>query len=288
MNGNKDAARSPKVSIQGYEGCFHQLAACHFFGPGVEVLPCATFGDVVRSVETGEADAGVMAIENSIAGSIMPNYRLLQKGSLTIVGEVLLHIRQHLMARPGVGMESVEEVRSHPMALLQCMDFLEREDHRRFRLVETEDTALSARRLVETGRRDAAAIAGSLAAELFGLEIIAPDIHTVKNNYTRFLILRRAGEAGKVEGADKASLYFSVPHEHGSLVSVLRCFDGRGINMTKLQSYPIPSDPFRYLFHVDVEFDSVSGFEEAMEAVRGVTERLCVCGIYKKGLFVNE
>lgn len=280
-------AISQRVSIQGYEGCFHQLAARHFFGPGVDVLPCATFGDVVRSVETGDACAGVMAIENSIAGSIMPNYRLLQKGSLKIVGEVLLHIRQHLMVLPGVGIGSVEEVRSHPMALLQCMDFLEREDHRRFRLVETEDTALSARRLRETGCRSAAAIAGSLAAELFGLEIIAPDIHTVKNNYTRFLILRRADDVYKAEGADKASLYFSVPHEHGSLVSVLRCFDGRGINMTKLQSYPIPSDPFRYLFHVDVEFERMDDFEDAMEAVRRVTDRLCVCGVYKRGGFVN-
>ncbi|MDE6482235.1 MAG: prephenate dehydratase [Rikenellaceae bacterium] len=277
-----------KVSIQGYEGCFHQLAAWHFFGSDVEVLPCATFGDVVRSVETGDVAAGVMAIENSIAGSIMPNYRLLQKGSLKIVGEVLLHIRQHLMALPGVAIDSVEEVRSHPMALLQCMDFLEREDHRRFRLVEAEDTALSARRLMETGSRNAAAIAGSLAAELFGLEIIAPDIHTVKNNYTRFLILRRADEVRVEEGADKASLYFSVPHEHGSLVSVLRCFDGLGINMTKLQSYPIPSDPFRYLFHVDVEFERMDCFETAMEAVRGVTDRLCVCGVYKRGVFVNE
>jgi len=229
-----------------------------------------------------------MAIENSIAGSIMPNYRLLQKGSLKIVGEVVLHIRQHLMTMPGVGIDMVEEVRSHPMALLQCMDFLERDDHRRFRLVETEDTALSARRIMETGRRDAAAIAGSLAAELFGLEIIASDIHTVKNNYTRFLVLRRANEATVAEDADKASLYFSIPHEHGSLVSVLRCFDGRGINMTKLQSYPIPSDPFRYLFHVDVEFDRMEGFGEAMEAVRGVTERLCVCGVYKRGVLVNE
>ncbi len=277
-----------KVSIQGYEGCFHQLAARRFFGPDAEVLPCATFGDVVRSVEEGSADAGVMAIENSIAGSIMPNYRLLQKGALKIVGEVLLHIRQHLMALPGVSIDMIEEVRSHPMALLQCMDFLEREDHRRFRLVETEDTALSARRIMETGRRDAAAIAGSLAAELFGLEIIAPDIHTVGNNYTRFLVLRRADEVTVSEDADKASLYFSIPHEHGSLVSVLRCFDGKGINMTKLQSYPIPSDPFRYLFHVDVEFDRTECFEEAMDDVRGVTDRLCVCGVYKRGVLVNE
>lgn len=287
-NDNGGSSSKPlKISIQGYRGCFHQLAAQHFFGDGIEIVECSTFRDVVKLIESGEVDAGMMAIENSIAGSIMHNYSLLQNYSLRIVGEVLLHIRQHLMALPGVTIDQVEEVHSHPMALLQCIDFLEGNSERRFRLIETEDTALSAKRLSESGQRNAAAIAGSLAAELFGLDIIAPDIHTVKNNYTRFLALCRADKALPVKNADKASLYFKIPHTHGSLVSVLRCFDGTGLNMTKLQSYPIPTDPFNYLFHTDVEFGKMEEFEQAMEAARQVTDDLCICGIYKKGDFIN-
>lgn len=278
--------RPIKVAIQGYEGCFHQLAARRFFGGGVEAVECATFREVVSCVRHERVDAGVMAIENSIAGSIMPNYGLLQGGWCRITGEVLLHIRQHLMALPGVTLDEIEEVHSHPMALLQCVDFLEGHG-RRFRLVETEDTALSARRVSQAGTRNVAAIAGALAAELFGLDIIAGDIHTVKDNYTRFLIICRADKAEVVDDVDKASLYFKVPHRQGALVTVLRCFDEYGMNMSKLQSCPIPADPFTYLFHADVEFESVSDFDRAVAAVRRLTEELCVCGVYKKGCFVE-
>lgn len=275
-----------KVAMQGYEGCFHQLAARRFFGEDVEAMACATFGDVTRCVGQGSVDAGIMAIENSIAGSIMPNYGLLEGGAYRITGEVLLHIRQHLMALPGVRLDEIEEVHSHPMALLQCVDFLEGQG-RRLRLVETEDTALSARRVSLAGERHVAAIAGSLAAELFGLDIVAADIHTVKDNYTRFLVICRADKAERVDGADKASLYFKVPHRQGSLVAVLRCFDEQGLNMSKLLSCPIPADPFTYLFHADVEFGDEADFDKAVVAARRLTDELCVCGVYKKGRFVE-
>ena len=164
-----------KVAIQGYEGSFHHIVAERYWGEGIEIVPCPTFREVARQVESGDSDCGVMAIENSIAGSILPNLGILHNSRLQAVGEYYLHIRQNLMALPGVRLEDIEEVHSHPMALLQCVDFL---DPHGWKLVETEDTALSARRIAERGTRNAAAIAGELAARLFGLEILAPDIHT--------------------------------------------------------------------------------------------------------------
>src|ERR1700742_444239 len=162
-----------RVSIQGYEGSFHQVAAREFFGNEVQVITCATFRDVIRIASNpAESEGGVMAIENSIAGSILPNYNLLQKSSLRVVGEIYLQIRQHLLVNPGVQLEDIREVHSHPMALLQCIDFLEK--HPEWKLVETEDTALSARHLQQHRNRHTAAIASRLAANLFGLEILAP------------------------------------------------------------------------------------------------------------------
>ncbi|HIS34922.1 MAG TPA: prephenate dehydratase [Candidatus Avirikenella pullistercoris] len=276
-----------RVSIQGYEGCFHQVAAYHYFGEDIDIVPCSTFREVTNMVESGEVDAGMMAIENSIAGSILPNYSLLQNCSLKITGEILLLIRQNLMALPGVGIEDIKEIHSHPMALLQCINYIEDLSHPKFKLVETVDTALSARELAENHITNAAAIAGELAAKLFGLKILAPDIHTVKNNYTRFLAIERADKAGEVADADKASFYFKVPHKQNSLLAVLRCFEQYNINMTKLQSYPIPSDPFRYLFHVDVEFDDISDYERVIENMPKVTEEFCICGKYKRGDFIK-
>ena len=176
-------------AIQGYPGCFHQEAAQLFLGREVTVLPCATFREVVRIAGDRDLAAGaVMAIENSIAGSILPNYNLLQQSNLRVVGEIYLQIRQHLLVNPGVRLEDIREVHSHPMALLQCTDFL---DKRPWKLLETEDTALSAKHVQQHRSKHIAAIAGRSAAELYGLEILAPDIHTLRSNYTRFLILRR-------------------------------------------------------------------------------------------------
>ena len=278
--------RKRKVAIQGYEGCFHQVAAYHYFSEDIEIVPCATFRDVTHKVESGEVDAGVMAIENSIAGSILPNYSLLQNCSLRISGEIYLLIRQNLMALPGHTLETVSEIHSHPMAILQCIDYIE-STGRPFKLVETADTALSARIIAEQHIEGAAAIAGSLAAELYGLEIIAPDIHTVKNNFTRFLIIERGDKAMPVVGANKASVYFKVMHRQGSLLLVLQCLQKHGLNMTKLQSYPIPADPFNYLFHLDLEFAAYDDFLAAMEEARSLTADLSVCGIYKHGQFIQ-
>ncbi len=173
-----------KVTIQGYEGSFHQVAARQFFGKDVDVIPCATFRDVVRIGEDAkQSDGAVMAMENSIAGSILPNYNLLQKSKLQVIGEVYLSISQNLLVYPGVKMEDIKEVHSHPMAILQCLDYLENQD---WKLVETEDTALSAKQVRQHKSKHIAAIASKLAAQLFDLDVITPDIHTLKNNITRF------------------------------------------------------------------------------------------------------
>jgi prephenate dehydratase len=271
-----------RVSIQGYEGSFHQVAAEQFFGKDVKVITCATFREVVRvAASKKESEGGVMAIENSIAGSILPNYNLLQKSDLRIVGEIYLQIRQNLLVNPGVKLEDIREVHSHHMALLQCIDYLEK--HPQWKLVETEDTALSAKHLQQHHSKHVAAIASKLAADLFELEVLAPNIHTMKNNYTRFLILQRPDQAKAVETADKASVNFHTDHSRGSLARVLTCIAEGGINLSKLQSFPIPGSEWQYSFHADMEFETLDQFERVIRDIQPITEDLRVYGIYKKG-----
>lgn len=269
-----------KISIQGYEGSFHQTAAEKYFGTDIEIVPCATFREVTAAVQKGVVNAGVMAIENSIAGSILPNYALLQNSSLSVTGEVCLSIEQNLLGVKGSSIAAIKEVESHPMALLQCLDFLENET-KGARLVESVDTALSARIVAERGDESIAAIASARAAELFGLDILAANINTVKANYTRFLIIEQSDKVILHTDANKASLYFKVSHKKGALLEALNVFERLNINMSKLQSYPIPTDPFRYLFHVDVEFEGLERFRQSIEELKHHTEDFCICGIYK-------
>lgn len=272
-----------RVSIQGYEGSFHQVAAQTFYGKDVTVIPCDTFKDVVKKAgHEKECDGGVMAIENSIAGSILPNYNLLQKSNLTITGELYLQIRQHLLVNPGVKLEDIREVHSHTMALQQCFDFL---DTRNWKLVETDDTALSAKLLRQYKSRHVAAIASRLAAVLYQLEILVPDIHTQKKNYTRFLFLEHKDRAVKVVNADKASVNFHTDHTRGSLARVLTAIAEGGINLSKLQSFPIPGSDFKYSFHADMEFDEQDQFESVMRMIRPMTASLKVYGMYRRGMW---
>lgn len=272
---------SKKVSIQGYEGSFHQFAAQQFLGKDVEVIPCATFREVVKIASNKkESDGGVMAIENSIAGSILPNYNLLQKSNLRIIGEIYLHISQNLMVNPGVTVKDIREVHSHPMAIQQCLEYLDKFD---WKLVETEDTALSAKHIHQHRSKHIAAIAGKLAAELFSLNIIAPNIQTMKNNYTRFLILQREDVATKIENADKASVNFHTDHSRGSLARVLTKIADGGINLSKLQSFPIPGSDWEYSFHADMEFNSMEQFNNVIENIKPITADLKIYGVYKKG-----
>ena len=270
-----------KVSIQGYEGSFHQVAAQQFFGKQVTVIPCATFREVVK-IAGGkkESDGGVMAIENSIAGSILPNYNLLKRSNLTITGEIYLQIRQNLLVNPGVKLTDIREVHSHSMAIQQCLVYLDKYD---WKLIETEDTALSAKQVHQHRSRHTAAIASKLAAELFNLHMIAPNIHTMKNNYTRFLILQREDKSVLPQDANKASVNFNTDHSRGSLARVLTQIAEGGINLSKLQSFPIPGSDWQYSFHADMEFDSLEQFNTVMDAIKPLTEEVKVYGIYKKG-----
>ncbi|MCF1713627.1 prephenate dehydratase [Flavihumibacter sp. RY-1] len=270
-----------RVSIQGYEGSFHQVAAQQFFGKDVEVIPCDTFREVVKIASSKkESEGGVMAIENSIAGSILPNYNLLQKSNLQVVGEVYLQIKQNLLVNPGVKLEDIREVHSHPMAILQCIDYLEKFN---WKLVETEDTALSAKHIHQKHNKHAAAIASKLAADLFDLEVLAPNIHTMKNNYTRFLILQRRDMVQEITDANKASVNFHTDHSRGSLAKVLTRIAEGGINLSKLQSFPIPGSDWQYSFHADMEFDSLEQFQGVIKEIEPLTVSLQVYGIYKNG-----
>ena len=273
------------IAIQGYEGSFHQVAARYFFGKQVEVIPCATFRDLIRiSLDPKQSDGGIMAIENSIAGSILPNYNLLQKSKLKVVGEVYLSISQNLLVNPGVSLKEIKEVHSHPMAILQCLDYLEKNE---WKLVETEDTALSAKHLHQHRSRHSAAIASKLAAELYELEILAPDIHTMKNNVTRFLVLKRDRDAVEVMGADKASIYFQTDHSKGILARVLTGIADGGINLSKLQSMPIQGSNFKYGFYADLEFDNRKQLEKILQSISNLTNSIKIFGIYKKGNVVK-
>lgn len=270
-----------KVSIQGFEGSFHQEAAHQFYGKSVEVVCCATFREVVKIAgNKKESDGGIMAIENSIAGSILPNYNLLQKSNLKIIGEVYLLIKQNLLVNPGVKIEDIKEVHSHPMAIQQCFGFL---DKYNWKLVETEDTALSAKHIHKHHSKHIAAIASKLAAEIYQLDMITPNIHTLKNNYTRFLILQRSDAVIEIAGANKASVNFNTDHSKGSLAKVLMCIADAGINLSKLQSMPIPGSDFKYSFHADLEFESMPQLSGALMAIKERTEALQVLGIYKNG-----
>ncbi len=270
-----------KVSIQGYEGSFHQVAAEQFFGKDVTVIPCATFKEVIKIASNKkESNGGVMAIENSIAGSILPNYTLLQKSSLRIVGEVYLPIKQHLLVNPGVKLEDIKEVHSHHMAIQQCMEYLDKYE---WKLVETDDTALSAKHIHQHKSKHIAGIASKLAAELFQLNIIVPNIHTQKNNYTRFLILQRLDEAVQVNDANKASVNFETDHSKGSLAKVLTKIADGGINLSKLQSFPIAGTNFKYSFHADMEFEHTDIFNTVIEEIKPLTAQIKIYGVYKNG-----
>jgi prephenate dehydratase len=270
-----------RVSIQGFQGSFHEVAARRYFGQQPELLACATFAAVVAHVVSGTAEAGLMAMENSLAGSILPNYLLLERHAVRVTGEVYLPIHQHLMGLPGTTLAEVQAVHSHPMALRQCGEFLDRHPH--WKLVETDDTGHSAQLLAEHRTPGVAVVAGAQAAAQFGLEILAPAIHDDPHNYTRFLVLERAETAQPDPRADKASLYFCAPHAPGSLAAVLSRVAAQGLNLSKLQSCPRPGQPWHYGFHADVEFVEMSQLEALLLDLETVTEKLRVLGAYRRG-----
>lgn len=277
-----------RVAIQGVPGAFHDIAARQYYGKDkVEIVPAHTFEELVGMVEKGEAaDVGLMAIENTLAGSIMDNYRLLLHSSLQATGEVYLRIRQNLMALPGQSIESITEVFSHPMAIAQCSEFFRQYPH--ILLIEAEDTALSARLIKEKQLTHAGAIASSRAATLYSMNILAPSIETNKQNYTRFLVLERPEQAETHEEADKVSICFSVSHQVGSLHKVLSVMAAYGLNLTKIQSAPIMGKPWEYFFFVDFVCEGILDWRQGVDALRPLTMDLKVFGAYQQGSLFDE
>lgn len=276
-------AKNIHVAIQGYEGSFHQKAARIFYGKEVTVECCDTFREVIAAAKDSKrTDGCLMAIENSIAGSILPNYKLLQGSNLTIVGEVYLQINQNLLVNHGVELEDIKEVHSHTMALQQCYEYL---DQYNWKLVESDDTALSAKHIAKNKSKSIAAIASSTAAEIYGLKILAPKIQTLKKNYTRFLVLRRPHDLHSDQSGNKASINFQTIHREGVLARVLGVIAIHKVNLSKLQSFPIPGSEFKYQFHADMEFDNIKMFEQVIEKIKPLTEALKIYGIYNKGVW---
>lgn len=270
------------IAIQGFKGSFHHEAAELFFGEETQIVECATFRETFKVAANSKlSDGGLAAIENSTAGSILPNYNLLQRSNLHITGEIFLHISQNLLANNSVNIDDIQEVQSHPMALLQCMDYLEKHG---WKLIETEDTALSAKNIKQHRSKHAAAIASKFASKLYELQILAPNIQSEKKNFTRFLVLEPEKQFN-IEGSEnKASLYFETEHKRGSLAKVLSIVADKNINLSKLQSFPIPGSDWKYYFHADMEFENPEDFLAAVKLLQKKTSTLKVYGVYKKGI----
>jgi len=268
-----------KVAIQGIATSFHEVAAFTHFKQPIETVECLSFHSLCESLKKGESDFAVMAIENSIAGSILPNYFLLQEYHFSIIGEVYLPIHMHLLALPGVKMTDIKSIESHPMAIRQCSDYLHRLNGIEIR--ESDDTAYSAKKVAEKKLRDTAAIANEHAAKKFGLEILEKRIETHKKNFTRFLILTKRSPV-KVD-TNKASLCFEVANEVGSLADALTTFKENTINLSKIQSIPIIGKPSEYSIHVDVEWKRRKNYDDALKQVLRQVRNLNILGEYKKG-----
>ncbi|RKS56133.1 prephenate dehydratase [Gillisia mitskevichiae] len=270
------------IGIQGVQGSFHHLVAQEYFGTNVKVQECMSFHELVNSLVAGESQEIVMAIENSIVGSILPNYALIDEHNLSVVGEHYIPINMNLMAVPGQDISNIKKVFSHPMALLQCKEFFKKYPH--IKLIEDTDTAEVARRISEKRSMGIGAVASTMAAELFGLEILAEGIHTKKSNATRFLIVSNIKKEPNGIQMDKASLKFELESRRGSLVSVLNIIRDYNLDMTKIQSMPIIETPWKYSFFVDVIFEDHLEFQKAMEIVEVMTEHLKILGTYKNKL----
>ncbi|EGV43442.1 prephenate dehydratase [Bizionia argentinensis JUB59] len=267
------------IAIQGIKGSFHHIAAQQYFGNAVALIECLSFDSVVSQLLNKHVDAVVIALENSIAGSIIPNYALIDNNDLYIIGERYLDIQHHLMAMPGQGIQDIQEVYSHPMALLQCKAFFKKHPH--IKLIEDKDTAEVAQRIQNGQLKGVAAIASQLAADLFELEILANSIQTIKHNETRFVIVQREKPDFTEAKIDKASLKFELDHKRGSLAAILNVMSDCQLNLTKIQSLPKIETPWKYAFFVDVTFDNYSNFKKARSILEIMAEDFKILGQYK-------
>lgn len=271
------------IAIQGISGSYHEIAARSFFGADINLEMCDSFPELFQRIEDKQAGFGVVAIENTVAGTILPNYALLRNSEFRVLGEVYLRIQHCLMALPGQSLSDIREAHSHPMAILQCHKYFKQ--YPEIRLVESVDTAASAEYIQREQKTGMAAIASSLAAERFGLEILAKGIETHKRNFTRFLVISRENPVTYMLGApDKASLCFSLDHEVGSLAQILLVLSSHGMNLTKIQSSPIVGSEWQYFFHIDLEFDQYEQYKRSLDAIQHLVGELKILGEYARGV----
>lgn len=267
------------VAIQGVKGSFHHIVSQQYFNKPVDAIECSTFDQVVDSLITKKCDAAIMALENSIAGSIIPNYALINRFGLHIVGEHYLDIQHNLMALPNQNIMEIKEVYSHPMALLQCIEFFKLHPH--IKLVEDKDTAEVAQRIQEKQLKGIGAIASTMAAEIFELDILARSIQTIKHNETRFVIVNRTISEVPENEINKASVRFEADHKRGSLAAILNVMSDCKLNLTKIQSLPIVETPWKYAFFVDVTFETFDDFKKAKSIIDIMAQGFKVLGEYK-------
>ncbi len=268
------------VAIQGIKGSFHHIVALEYFEKTLDSIDeCMTFDGAVQSILTKKTDAVIMAIENSIAGSIIPNYALIDDNQLHIIGEHYLDIQHHLMGLSGQSIEDIHEVYSHPMALLQCKQFFKKYPH--IKLVEDKDTAEVAQRIQQKKLMNVGAIASRLASELFELEIISESIQTIKQNETRFVIAKTSNGFLDENDINKASVKFELDHKRGSLASILNVMSDCKLNLTKIQSLPKIQTPWKYAFFVDVTFEDYKDYKKAKSIMEIMAQEFKVLGEYK-------
>ena len=278
--------QAKKIAIQGEFGAFHEIAALRYFkNEKVEIIPALTFKDLFKCLKDKKVDLGIMAIENSTAGSLLQNYTLLHNSGMHIIGEIYLRINQNVIALSGQTIKDIKEVYSHPMAILQCQEFFE--SYPSIKLIDSFDTALSAKEIKEKKIMGVAAIASLKAAKKYGLEVIAREVETNKMNYTRFLIISEKPNihSGKI---NKASITFALEHKTGSLSKILSIFSFYGLNLSNIQSMPILGKDWEYQFYVDVLIDDYDIYRKSLEAIKPFTSNIKILGEYIKGEKVKE
>lgn len=271
--------KGTRVAIQGIKASFHEEAAFKFFGKDIQTIECGSFKQTCESLEKKESDYVIMAIENSIAGSLLPNYTLIREYNFAVVGEVYLPIQLHLMALPGVKFEEVKYATSHPIAIRQCVDFFY--DYPHIQVIEGNDTAACAKRIKDEQLTDTVAIANTLAAELYGLNIIERRIESNKKNFTRFLILK-LDRSEEVKDINKASICFQLGNHVGALSKVLNIFAEQQVNLTKIQSMPVLGKRNEYYFYVDMEWNNMENYDKAVRQALKYTVNFNIMGEYQK------
>lgn len=273
-----------RIAIQGVLGSFHDIAAHQYFeGEQIQLICCATFEEVFENIQRDPTVIGMLAIENTIAGSLLHNYELLRASGAIVVGEHKLHIQHSICCLPEDDWDTISEVHSHPVALMQCREFLA--NHASLKAVEAEDTAGSAEFIKKNDCRGWAAICHSTAAEMYGMKVLEDHIEDNKHNYTRFLVACNPNKADflrPIEKSNKSSLVFSLPHEEGSLSKVLTILSFYDINLTKIQSLPVIGHEWEYLFYVDVTYDNLTRYHQSIDAIMPLTKKLKILGEYEE------